>query len=60
MLIARVVVGSGTCRISVDLPTGRHLRYEAGRQLIRFLFPSTGKYHQARRRGERALALAGR
>lgn len=59
MMIARVVLGSGAARRVAQLKPGRLDRIEASKQLKRFLFPDNGSYHKAKRRGERALALAG-
>lgn len=59
MLISRVILGAGNSRRVAELSPRKFDRIEAAKQLKRFLFPDNGSFHKAKRRGERALALAG-
>ena len=58
MMIARVVVGAGSSRRVFALDPARDARRSAASDIKRFLFPSDGSYHKAKRRGDRALSVA--
>jgi len=58
MMIARIVVGSGSSRTVVSTSRDRDERRSLGAAIKRHLFPSDGAYHKAKRRGQRALAGA--
>lgn len=58
MMIARIVVGSGSRRTVVTVPTDRDVRRDLAGRIKRALFPTNAGYHRAKRRGDRALASA--
>lgn len=54
--VVRIVIGSGRRRHVFSLASTPAEQRRMAAELSRALFPSPGRLHQARRRGERALA----
>lgn len=52
-----VVVNRGNSRKTLTIGSGRSDRIGAATDIKRFLFPTNGAYHKAKRRGERALQV---
>lgn len=57
--VSRIVIGSGSGRHVFALDRDWGALHAAAADITRFLFPTPGRLHKARRRGERALAAHG-
>ena len=54
-MIASIIVGSGNKRTVIERPRNRDISRELGNKIKGFLFPNSGTYHRAKRRGAAAL-----
>jgi hypothetical protein len=54
-MIASIVVGSGSGRTVIERPRNRDTSRELANKIKGFLFPNSGQYHKAKRRGAAAL-----
>lgn len=57
-MIARIIVGTGNRRLSLDLPTSKDIRRTLGNKLKGALFPTNRAYHAAKARGLNAMVPA--